>query len=368
MKVNQSADILSKLLSISLGHESDFQLLPDIDWTDVVNLSYTQGVSALAFDGLQKIYSHDDNVALGIDAPELEKLKYEWLGHTISVEIDYKNHVNVLCELLHFYNNQCIPSLVFKGYALSLLYPEPSHRQFSDIDIYHFHLGEFSDIISTSFLGVKIDQNGDKHSTFIYKGILVENHKSFIEDSVFRSLEAIEAILEEETKNCTLIEINSHKITVQIPSDFMNAIYLPIHSASHFFRGEMTIRHVVDWACFINQRGTNVDWTCVDMIIRKNGFYKFYSTINSIIKDKLGVELPFNMTCCKDELLVSKVYDDLFLQPTPTVTLAEKVKRYLANRWKFKLIYDSNFFVTFFRLSIFYVKQNVFKIARVWNK
>ena len=53
----------------------------DIDWQEVIDLSFEQGVAAMLVDGIDKVTKTKTAEAFdALDSPELEDLKYEWLS------------------------------------------------------------------------------------------------------------------------------------------------------------------------------------------------------------------------------------------------------------------------------------------------
>ena len=52
--MNKSANILFQLLRAALGGETEVSLPDDVDWSEVVDLAFEQGVAALMVDGLQR--------------------------------------------------------------------------------------------------------------------------------------------------------------------------------------------------------------------------------------------------------------------------------------------------------------------------
>lgn len=56
--MSESVEILFKLLRIALGSEEMCDLPSGINWKEVVDLSFDQGVAAIAVDGLG--FAHDN--------------------------------------------------------------------------------------------------------------------------------------------------------------------------------------------------------------------------------------------------------------------------------------------------------------------
>ena len=77
---DSSSTILFHLLRAALGNEAVGALPSDIDWKEVIDLSFEQVVAAIAVDGLQKLCGQHPEMELSLDSPELEDLKYEWLS------------------------------------------------------------------------------------------------------------------------------------------------------------------------------------------------------------------------------------------------------------------------------------------------
>lgn len=88
-----AAEVLFKLVRIALGKEEDFSLPCGIDWRKVVDLSYEQGVAAIAVDGLQRLYELHPSLELELDKPEFEGLKYEWFSSVFQAETDFAGYL-----------------------------------------------------------------------------------------------------------------------------------------------------------------------------------------------------------------------------------------------------------------------------------
>lgn len=136
--IGSSANTLIQLLRSALGSQSDEGIPADVDWRDVINHAFSQGVAAIAVDGLSKVYCVECMVEGfdALDSPELEALKYEWFGEVFSCEEDYKKYQSAIAQFLKLCREQQVDVLLLKGYGLSLNYPVPSHRPCGDIDIF----------------------------------------------------------------------------------------------------------------------------------------------------------------------------------------------------------------------------------------
>lgn len=161
------------LLRLALGTTNevpDLSALTKADWETLVNLSFEQGVAAVAVDGLQKLYDCQPNLELAIDSLELESMKYEWFGDVMSSESTYSNYKSAIAGFLRLCKDQQVGVLLLKGYGLSLNYPVPTHRPCGDIDIFTFGYTEFVNQLAERFLKVKADRSNPHHSVFSYGG------------------------------------------------------------------------------------------------------------------------------------------------------------------------------------------------------
>lgn len=136
LKLSNPQLVLFNLLRKSLGTDSSESLPDVIDWNGVIDLSFDQGVAALAVDGLQKVYAANPALELELDNPEMEDVKYEWFGENMAVEQDYANISATVDILSGHLKESGIKALLVKGLSYASYYPIPQHRAFGDIDIF----------------------------------------------------------------------------------------------------------------------------------------------------------------------------------------------------------------------------------------
>lgn len=342
-----SVDILLKLLRIAIGNESDYSLPSFVDWKEVIDLSVEQGVAAIAVDGLQKIYDSDPDIQLDLDKPELEDMKYEWFGYTFSTEYDYEKHLKAIGKLAGLYGREGIKMMVLKGYASSLMYPMPSHRSAGDIDLYLYGGGERGDVLIKQ-RGIKVKQNEDKHSTFKFDDISVENHASFLNVVEYPSYQVVEDVLRREAMAGTSVSIAGEE--VYLPTPMMNALFLSAHLAGHFVYGGASLKQVLDWAVFVEKHGSSVDFEQVCNLADRAGYGKFLRCLNKIVSARFNVAVPH---CEVSTELVERVWNEIISPDFRKVGkgVFDKVLRFFGSRWRYDLVYRENFCLTFFRRS-----------------
>ena len=153
------------LIRLGLNNNiTDNDLLRDLNWRVLSQLAIKHGVIAIAVDGLQSLYEYR---RLESETFADKQLRLQMYAQTIAIEQQYQQYCNKMSNLLFFYQQHGIKTMLLKGYGLSLCYPKPNHRPPGDIDVYHFGCGGEADECLKKVLNITIKQNEDKHSTFL---------------------------------------------------------------------------------------------------------------------------------------------------------------------------------------------------------
>ena len=256
--LNTSEQMLFALLRASL-HEKEvetyiFQNLSEEDWKKCYNLAKAQGVMALAWDGVMRLPQ---------DLHPLRSLKLIWAMEVERYEAKYQRYCKTVDELSTFYAGHGIEMVQLKGVGFSTLYPIPSHREGGDIDIYTWSAdkNKMSDADANALAdtliqnqGIVVEHHSYKHSNFYYKGVPIENHKSFLNVKDIK-----EAVLANELLNRYLSprEVALAEGRVLIPSPAFNALFIAFHALQHYGSG-LALHHLCDWAMILKQYGLNL--------------------------------------------------------------------------------------------------------------
>ena len=327
------------------------------DWRKLMALSGQQGVTALCLDALEQCAIRPDH-----------DLLLEWVGLLFSNESNYTLHLNAIKKLSAFFHERQMKMVLLKGYGLSLNYPHPNHRPMGDIDLFHCGQGERADRLVSDQLGIDIKQNEEKHSTYTFEGVHVENHATIICELEHSSLYSIERFLEDELKNHSLYDETSG---CMLPSATFNAVYLPLHFGGHFVFGGANLRQVVDYALMVKKNYQSIDWNHVKQLAEDGGFFRFLCCLNGICMDQLGSSASYFPEWERETGLQTKVFDDILMpQPIAATSILGRAKRYFANRWKFKLVFgkESHLKGFFLRLRSWLIWKWGFGRKSVWKK
>lgn len=360
--------LLVPLLRSGLGGDIALSLPPEANWDSVISLAMSQGLDALAFDGLLAIYERHPELGAALDASLGEK-KIEWLGYTLQAERDYEAYREKLRDLAAFFGKEGLRMLVLKGYGLSLDYPNPAHRPTGDLDVYFYGRGKEADERMKTGLGIEPKQNEDKHSKSRYKGLLVENHATFLNVAGHPGLREIEDELEHEALEATTCTIAG--IGFLVPSPAMNALFLPCHMATHFAYDGITMKQWVDWAAFAIRHGRELDWEPVRGLAERAGRLPLFRAFNGIVQEHFGVPSSCLPDWGRDTNLEDKIWIDCLTprKDRSSRSVGEKLHDYFSSRWKYRLAYPDSYFLNFFRQGWASFRGRHLPRSRpVWNR
>ena len=328
------------------------------NWDEVMEIASKHGVVGLCLESLERLPKES--------RPAKETLLY-LIGITTQLEAQYNLQLKVLRELSDFFHKNGITPILLKGYSLSLNYSVPNHRPSGDIDLFLSDGRRADELIKA--LGIEVKQNEEKHSTFRFHGIHVENHATVICELEHKSLSDVERFLENEVKEHSVFDDVSGCF---LPSALFNAVYLPLHLGGHFVYGGANLRQILDYGLMVkNSSLGSIDWGYVKHLAEKGGFFNFICCLNGICIDYLGISSKHFPNWDRDSNLEKRVLDDILTAHTsvPTSVVA-KVKRFFRNRWKYNLVYGKeNHAIGFFlRIRSWLIWKWGIGRKNVWDK
>ena len=255
---NTSVQMLFALLRASL-HEKEieqsfFQGASNEDWYLCYQLATEHGVMALAWDGVVKLPK-------ALQPPLVFKLT--WATNVESYEKRYYRYCRTVDEVSRLYAEHGIATMQLKGVGFSTLYPNPSHREGGDIDIYTYAADKSrlsnkeANTLADKLMqqqGIEVDAHSPKHSNFYYKGIPFENHKNFLNVEIYNLAKQVDAILR-ENMNPELVSLSVGEVL--IPSPVFNTLFISFHAFQHYGSG-LALHHLCDWAMILRRYGVQI--------------------------------------------------------------------------------------------------------------
>ena len=339
--LDKNTEVLLYLIQLGLNECTEEKVIQEFDWNALRELATKHGVTAIVVDGLQCLHEHGkDKSCAGVD----RQIRLQMCAQTVAIERQYLLYQKKLIKLLLFYQKHGIKTMLLKGYGLSLNYSKPIHRPPGDIDVYHFGYGGKADECLKEEKGIITKQNEDKHSTFLYEGLSVENHAVFVNDECHPSLQTLEKFFENDSKNAISYSfhfVENGNITVYFPSIETNALFIPLHLAEHFVHGEASLRQICDWFCFVKANYKYINWNFVENKSKEAGYFEFLCCLNAIILYFMGADAAWLPRWKYEKNLAEKVLEEIILQPNTSLDLSlwKKVIKFFSARWKFKMVY-----------------------------
>lgn len=409
-KSSLSEEVIRSYLSLvrlGIGHKAE---IPEtVDWYAVRNLASKQGLAAIVLDGVKRLMESAQTISAsetgssvsgagssisGVEdvvttqrvASEALKgldldLKLDWMGESVVIyEQRYEQYRRAIANLAGFYNLHGFKMMILKGYGLSLNYPVPSHRPCGDIDIWQFGQFREADATLSREKGINIDNSHHHHTVFQVDGFLVENHYDIVNVHVYKANAELEKsfkamamddshFIDLSEYDCFQPEVSeAGKSRVYLPSANLHALFQLKHCISHFASTEITLRHVLDWAFFVEKHSSEIDWKWLVETLRRFQMLEFFNYLNSVCVEDLGFDAGMFATANEalnaigsvpsfDRELKERVLWDMIApefaekasQGNVFKRVAFKYRRWQANAWKQRLCYSDNRFVAFWK-------------------
>lgn len=351
------------LIRLGIGHKADIP--SEIDWKAVRQLASKQGLAAIVLDGVKVLMDKAPTALKGLDID----FKLDWVAESVVVyEQRYEDYRKTIAELAAFYKEHGFKMMVLKGYGLSLNYPVPSHRPCGDIDIWQFGDYRKADEAIARELGIKVDNSHHHHTTFDFKGYLIENHYDIINVHYGHRNRELEGVLKKLARDdSNYVEIND--LRVYLPSANLHALFLIRHCMSHFSSTFISLRQLLDWALFVEKHTSEIDWKWLCEVLEDFHMIEFFNYLNAICIEDLGFDVELfgrtvsvidgcriSGTCVIDPSLKKRILADIispeFTEEEPSGPglfrrVAFKYRRWQANAWKQRLCFSGSRFVAF---------------------
>ena len=277
MKLLPEYDALLKLCSNSLFN-TNFVIKNHIDWELVFNESINQSVAAIAFDGIK-----------GIKLPE--DIYKKWLMQSVQIvrnNYNVNGYHSILNDLM---SQNGIPYCVLKGASSDYYYPKPMIRSMGDVDflVPHDYFKKAIDIfIKSGFI-----TRGEKeyvHTVFRKENMHFEMHfePPGIPNNELRKI--IEDYFKTIINESRLVYIEENAFIN--PSKFHHGLILLLHISHHLLREGIGLRHLCDWAVFVNSfKGREFVETFSDKL-KLIGVWDFASILTVLSNKYLSLPLP----------------------------------------------------------------------------
>lgn len=321
---------LLALLKASVGDVSCenacFNGMTDKDWLLLQERANKQGVFAVAFNGIEKLSKKF--------LPSMDILM-DWMGKTVYIKKNYFFQKDCSIKVAEFLNSQNIDMLVMKGLGLAEYYPDPSTREFGDLDIYTFDShSKLNRLIEEK--NIKIEY-WDTHDIFDFEGAHVEHHNVFVRNDS-ETAKKVNRYL----KQIVLCDKGNKSGNIYYPCPDFNAVYIIRHISKHFCGEGVALRHILDWGLFLKKDGDNVDWNTTNSFLKETKMIVACNTLTRLAEVVTGFDLSRFYIGTVNEEIVQKTLNAILCTTlhaeedysTP-IRLVRKMRRVLSYKWMY---------------------------------
>ena len=267
--------------------------LPMSQWREVMALADRQGVAAVTFDGVQRLYeTHKYEIKAAQEKPqEWMRWVFECTGMMTQYEQKNLQQRKIIGKLAEIWRESGIKMMVFKGQSNG---SNPLHRALGDIDCYLFDDADLGDSIM-AVQGAEVTNNWYRHSKISFRGETIENHRVFCHTRGSKAKKRMEKELTAMLKPSDMMSLEGCGGALAPTAQF-NAHFLIYHALHHFTSEGLRMKQILDWALFLYAHQDNVNWAMFNDFCKRYKLDRFAAIMNYIASHSLGVECH---TVCK---------------------------------------------------------------------
>lgn len=322
--------LLCDLINTTLtGTPLKVEGVTEADWQQCFDMALQQNVLAMTFPAM---------TLLPKELRPSFTLWSKWMAYTQSVaeQLQYKRHV--VEKIGSWLAEDCLSTTLIKGFSLSVLYPNPKLREFSDIDIFS---GNNYEAVNACFAkhGVKVDNVDGHHAYLKLDGISIEHHFAFsntkVKDGLVGPEEELQRLVISNPQPTSMPGIN-------FPDPVFTALFVGWHAFEHFLQEKIELRHMIDWALALRQLSKQ-EVEILNGIKKNKGWGEFADTLTTISIHRLG--LPREWFSKVEPIAIEqeqRVWNDIINSPRTPQSKSSNfrriyiAKRMLKNSWKFE--------------------------------
>ncbi len=237
--------------------------------------AYAQAVTLMAF------HNSENEILKSEKCGYIRKKLSQTLADNAKVDFE---HIRI-CNIM---KNAGIPCTVLKGFASALYYPDPLMRSMGDVD-FLVDTDNFEDA-SKALEEKGYESNGknhDVHDVFLGKVCRCEMH--FQPSGIPHGIAGVKV-----RKYLSGLLENSEKVKTELgeitmPSTFHHGLIILLHMCHHLTGDGLGLRHLCDWAVFLNTVGEEKFLGLFEKVIKDIGLWDFAKIMTFISCEYLGL-------------------------------------------------------------------------------
>lgn len=282
LELSISEKIVFELLSsavINTQPNIDEKTLTMADWDTIGLIASHQAVTPMIFDQMVKYKSV---------VPK--EIFIKWYNHILKVLSQNSVVENAQKELTEILNDKH-DYVILKGIAAAYYYPKPELRGLGDVDF--LTPKAFVKPITQQIIncGYVMYADNDRHITFKKSGKMLELHRELPGVPYGKKGKTVNDFTKEIYKNSSIVSCLNNKF--KMPSPKHHAAILLLHTAHHLVSEGLGLRHLCDWACFVDKTCNDDFWQTEFIPFAKEiGMYHFASILTKTCSLYLKTACP----------------------------------------------------------------------------
>lgn len=295
---------LIKLLSIGLDTKENYVSSLG-EWEEVMTVASVHGLSAIAFDGLEKALKCHPEWRNEVPKP----LLIPWYGQCVQQTALFKKNWRSACSLASLLGEHGIEAVVLKGRSIAQYYPVPEHRYSCDLDL--FIAGDdwerACEVLEAK--GISLEREVYKEVEFLYEDMNVELHRYITPVRGNKTLLRFERYLRDLLDTCPKTYFEGTRL-INPPLMFTVMLYME-HALGDLLHGKLSLKHVVDWVVLRKQE---IDRNEIEARCKEFGFHRFL-----MLMDELADVVEGKAEMASLPSSYREVWDSFFVIPTADV-------------------------------------------------
>lgn len=180
-----------------------------------------------------------------------------------------------------------IPCVILKGVASGSYYPDYLTRAYGDVDflVPDKYYKRADELLRKT--GYELVRSIDKDRKYLRNSLYYELHRDVAEFPDAASKSAVGKYLSDIFEQAK--EFKHRGAKCKVPSDRHHAVILMVHSAEHLWSSGIGLRHLSDWAVFVNKMPDSFFEEELQPVLRDLKLWRFCGTMTNLCTEHLGL-------------------------------------------------------------------------------
>lgn len=317
--MNQTEQILLQAIQKSLWN-TDIIFPEDTDWNAVLKEAEDQAVLG---------------IVIGVAPADVQK---EWKARASAGTAHFVRILHYQEELYKLLKDHDIPTVILKGCAAAIYYPNPSLRAMGDIDflVPPEHFDRAKELLAQNGYEIEDDPRAPRHMHVHKDGISFEQHRFFSSEGIEVEGYITEGISEIEERSI-------YGSVFPMLTKLANGLVLLGHMVQHLKTG-LGLRQVIDWMMFVHAELDDALWnTAFQRAANETGLETVAVTMTRVCQLYLGLTDSIRWCQYADNELCEELIENLlssgnFDRKRGTGSAVESVTSNIARKGLFRYL------------------------------